>query len=42
MSTPVPPHYVSFRITLVVVLLAALGGTAWWMGPAILIFLGVG
>lgn len=42
MSTPVPPHYVCFRITLVVVLLAALGGTAWWTAPFVLTFLGLG
>jgi hypothetical protein len=33
----VPPHYLSFRIMLVLVLLAALASTAWWIAqPAML------
>jgi len=27
----VPPHYLSFRIVLVVVLIAALAGGTWWV-----------
>ncbi|MGI9004309.1 MAG: hypothetical protein ACR2GH_22105 [Pseudonocardia sp.] len=47
MSTPIPPHYLGFRIVLVVVLLAALAGAAWWVVrpevlAEILTFLGVG
>lgn len=28
---PVPPHYLSFRIVLVVVLIGALAGGTWWV-----------
>jgi hypothetical protein len=31
MRDPVPPHYRSFRIVLVLVLIAALAATAWWL-----------
>lgn len=31
MSAPLPPHYRSFRIVLVLVLVAALAGGAWWI-----------
>ncbi|HEV7829711.1 MAG TPA: hypothetical protein VGP04_12840 [Pseudonocardiaceae bacterium] len=30
MSAPLPPHYRSFRIALVIVLVGALAGAAWW------------
>jgi hypothetical protein len=37
MRTPVPPHYLSFRIVLVLVLMGALAGAAWWIAqPAVL------
>jgi len=29
--SPVPPHYLSFRIVLVVVLIGALAGGTWWV-----------
>jgi hypothetical protein len=43
----VPPHYLSFRIVLVLVLVAALAGVAWWIAQpqvwsALLRFLGLG
>lgn len=31
MRAPVPPHYFSFRIVLVLVLLAALTSATWWI-----------
>ncbi|MGH3696357.1 MAG: hypothetical protein ACRDRX_20585 [Pseudonocardiaceae bacterium] len=31
MSAPLPPHYRSFRIVLVLVLVVALAGVAWWI-----------
>lgn len=31
MRPPVPPHYLSFRIALVLVLTGALGGGTWWV-----------
>ncbi len=31
MSAPLPPHYRSFRIVLVMVLVGALAGAAWWI-----------
>lgn len=32
-----PPHYLSFRIVLVLVLMGALAGVAWWIAqPAVL------
>jgi hypothetical protein len=31
MSTPPPPHYRSFRIVLVLILMGALAGVAWWI-----------
>ncbi len=31
MRTPVPPHYLSFRIVLVLVLVGALAGAVWWI-----------
>jgi hypothetical protein len=42
----VPPHYLSFRIVLVLVLLGALAGAVWWIAQStvlgeILHFLGV-
>ena len=37
MSTPLPPHYRSFRIVLVLILMGALAGVAWWiMKPGVL------
>ena len=37
MRTPVPPHYLSFRIVLILVLMGALAGAAWWIAqPAVL------
>lgn len=42
-----PPHYLSFRIVLVLVLVAALAGAAWWIAQpqvwsTLLRFLGMG
>ncbi|HEX8932987.1 MAG TPA: hypothetical protein VF788_02070 [Pseudonocardiaceae bacterium] len=31
MSAPLPPHYRSFRIVLVIVLVGALTGAVWWI-----------
>lgn len=31
MSPTVPPHYLSFRIALVLVLIGALAGSTWWV-----------
>ena len=37
MSTPLPPHYRSFRIVLVLILIGALAGVTWWiMRPGVL------
>jgi hypothetical protein len=37
MTSSVPPHYLAFRITLVVVLLAALAAVTWFVArPALL------
>ena len=46
MRIPVPPHYQSFRIVLVLVLMGALAGAVWWIAQPeslgeILRFLGV-
>jgi hypothetical protein len=36
-KTPVPPHYLVFRLVLVLVLMAALADAVWWiMQPAVL------
>ncbi len=31
MREPVPPHYLSFRLVLVLVLVAALAAAVWWI-----------
>jgi hypothetical protein len=37
MRTPVPPHYLVFRIVLVLVLMGALAAAVWWIAqPAVL------